>query len=113
MTREVRLTPGSNQFLIVTAETQSQLDVVRRLLLDYWRSRDLSLSAFNFDRELAGLPGEYAPPSGRLLLASRSDEAAGCVALRRLEPQICEMKRLYLREKLRGIRLGRTLALAI
>lgn len=113
MTREVRLTPDSNQFLIVTAETESQLGVVRKLLLEYWRSRDLSLSVFNFDRELAGLPGEYAPPSGRLLLALCNDEAAGCVALRKLEPEICEMKRLYLLEKFRGIGLGRTLALAI
>jgi len=52
MTREVRLTPDFNQFLIVTAETASQLDVVRKLLLEYWRSRDLRLSVFNFDREL-------------------------------------------------------------
>src|SRR5260370_7810998 len=111
MTREVRLTPDSNQFLIVTAETESQLDVVRKLLLEYWRSRDLSLSVFNFDRELAGLPGEYAPPSGRLLLALCNHEAAGCVALRKLEQEICKMKRLTLLEKFREIGLFRHLPL--
>jgi putative acetyltransferase len=98
---------------MVAAETTSQLDVVRKLLLEYWRSRDLSLSVFNFDQELAGLPGEYVPPSGKLLLASCNREAAGCVALRKLEPEVCEMKRLYLREKFRGRGFGRTLALAI
>jgi GNAT superfamily N-acetyltransferase len=113
MTGEVRSTPDSDQFVIVTAETASQLEVVRKLLLEYWKSRDLRLSVFNFDRELAGLPGEYAPPSGRLLLASCNGEAAGCVALRKLEAEICELKRLYLREKFRGAGLGRTLALAI
>jgi putative acetyltransferase len=113
MTREVRLTPDSDQFFIAPAETASQLDVVRKLLLEYWRSRELGLSVFKFDCELSGLPGEYAPPSGRLLLALCNEEAVGCVALRKLEPEICEMKRLFLREKFRGIGLGRTLALAI
>jgi ribosomal protein S18 acetylase RimI-like enzyme len=105
--------PDSDQLFVVTAETTNQLDVVRELLLEYWRSRDLSLSIFNFDQELAGLPGEYAPPSGKLLLASCNGEAAGCVALRKLEPEVCEMKRLYLREKFRGRGFGSTLALAI
>ena len=105
--------PDPNQFLIVAAESETLFNQVRELLLEYWRSRDLNLSVFNFDRELAGLPGEYAPPSGRLLLASCNGEAAGCVALRKLEPEICEMKRLYLREKFRGLGFGRTLAVAI
>ena len=105
--------PDPNQFLIVAGESETQFNQVRELLLEYWRSRDLNLSVFNFDRELAGLPGEYAPPSGRLLLASCNGEAAGCVALRKLEPEICEMKRLYLREKFRGLGFGRTLAVAI
>jgi ribosomal protein S18 acetylase RimI-like enzyme len=103
----------SNQFLLVSAESDVQLNLVRELLLEYWRSRELSLSVFNFDRELAELPGEYAPPFGRLLLASCNGEAAGCVALRKLEPETCEMKRLYLRERFRGLGFGRTLALAI
>jgi putative acetyltransferase len=101
------------QLSIVPAESASQFDLVRELLLEYWKTRKLSLSVFNFDRELAELPGEYAPPSGRLLLASCGGEAAGCVALRRLEPKICEMKRLYLRDRFRGRGFGRTLAVSI
>ena len=105
--------PGAAQLTIVSAESAAQLAVVRELLLEYWKSRDLSLSVFNFDRELAELPGEYAPPSGKLLLASYNGESAGCVALRKIDSEICEMKRLYLRERFRGLGLGRDLALAI
>src|SRR5260370_5356002 len=101
------------QLLIVPAESAAQLDSVRRLLLEYWRTRNLSLSVFSSDHELAGLPGDYAASFGRLLLASCNGEAAGCVALRRLEPEICEMKRLYLRHKFRGRGFGRALIVAI
>lgn len=101
------------QLSIVPAESAAQFDLVRELLLEYWRSRNLSLSLFNFDRELAELPGEYAPPFGRLLLASCGGEAVGCVALRLIEPKICEMKRLYLRDRFRGRGFGYALAVSI
>ncbi len=95
---------------IVPVESISQLDIVRELLLEYWQNRNLALYVFDFDKELAGLPGDYAPPDGRLFLAYWNREAAGCVALRKIEPDICEMKRLYLRPKFRGKGIGRTLA---
>lgn len=63
----------------------------------------------NFDRELAALPGEYAAPEGRLLLANCENQPVGCVALHGLGPQLCEMKRLYLRPEFRGKGIGRSL----
>ncbi len=79
-------------------------------MLEYAESLGFSLCFQGFDKELAGLPGDYAPPDGRLLLAEYGGELAGCVALHRLEPEICEMKRLYLRPQFRGKGVGRTLA---
>lgn len=95
---------------IVPAESVAQINAVRELLLEYWENRSLALYVFNFDQELAGLPGDYGPPNGRLFLAHWGDEVAGCIALRRLESDICEMKRLYLRPKFRGKGIGKTLA---
>ncbi|HSS96663.1 MAG TPA: GNAT family N-acetyltransferase [Terriglobales bacterium] len=98
------------QLTIVPAKSAEQLDTVRKLLLEYWENRKLEMYVFNFDQELAGLPGAYAPPNGRLFLAEWENEPAGCVALRKLEPDICEMKRLYLSPKFRGKGIGRVLA---
>jgi len=98
---------------IIPAESTAHLDLVRELLLEYWQNRNLALYVFDFDKELAGLPGDYAPPDGRLFLAHWNDEAAGCVALRKIGPDICEMKRLYVRPGFRGTGLGHTLAEAI
>jgi putative acetyltransferase len=92
------------------AETPSQIAQARELFLEYAQSLGFSLCFQNFDKELAGLPGDYAPPQGRLLLADYAGQIAGCVALHRLEPDTCEMKRLYLRPQFRGKGLGRALA---
>ena len=95
------------------AETPAQIAQARELFLEYAQSLGMNLCFQNFEQELAGLPGHYAPPSGRLLLAEYKSQLAGCVALHEWEPSICEMKRLYLRSAFRGKGLGRVLAEAI
>ncbi|MGB8583313.1 MAG: GNAT family N-acetyltransferase [Candidatus Sulfotelmatobacter sp.] len=95
---------------IYQAESPTQIAQAHELFLEYAQSLGFSLCFQNFDKELEGLPGQYAPPDGRLLLAEYESQLAGCVAMRTLEPGICEMKRLYLRPQLRGKGLGRTLA---
>jgi len=97
----------------VQAETPAQIAQARELFLEYAQSLGMNLCFQNFEQELAGLPGHYAPPSGRLLLAEYKSQLAGCVALHEWEPSICEMKRLYLRSAFRGKGLGRVLAEAI
>ncbi len=86
---------------------------VHRLFLAYAKSLGISLCFQNFDQELAGLPGAYAPPDGCLLLGEFDGFAGGCVALRPLKNQVCEMKRLFLSPGYRGNGAGRMLVLAI
>ncbi len=95
---------------IVAAATPGQIEQARELFLEYAASLGFSLCFQNFDAELAGLPGDYAPPEGRLLLMEWDGQLAGCGALHKLESEICEMKRLYLRPQFRGKGLGRTMA---
>lgn len=95
---------------IILASTSEQLRQVRQLFEEYAASLSFNLCFQNFQQELDGLPGDYGPPEGRLWLAiSDGGEAAGCVALRRLEQGIAEMKRLYVRPKHRGTGLGKRL----
>jgi len=88
------------------AESPGQIAQARELFIEYANSLGFSLCFQNFDDELAALPGRYAPPDGRLLLAEYDGQFAGCIALHQLEPEICEMKRLYLRPQFRGKGIG-------
>ena len=96
---------------IVQAESAGDLRDARALFEEYAASLGFDLGFQDFAAELAGLPGSYAPPRGRLLLAFVEDRLAGCVALRELEANVCEMKRLYVRPGFRE--LGRRLVEAI
>jgi GNAT superfamily N-acetyltransferase len=95
------------------AESQGDLLAVRELFLDYQADIGIDLCFQGFADELAGLPGEYAPPSGALLLALVDGAPAGCVALRPMPNtdhlNACEMKRLFVRRAFRGFGLGRLL----
>jgi ribosomal protein S18 acetylase RimI-like enzyme len=92
------------------AEIPRHLDIIRGLFRDYAAALGISLDFQDFDSELAALPGDYAPPRGRLLLAWRAEQPVGCVALRPREPGVCEMKRLYLAPAARRSGLGKQLA---
>jgi ribosomal protein S18 acetylase RimI-like enzyme len=98
---------------VVDGTTPELLPHVRVLFVEYAASLDVDLSFQDFERELAALPGDYAPPGGRILLALDGDEPVGCVALRAFEPGVCELKRLYVRPVAQGSGLGRRLAEAI
>jgi putative acetyltransferase len=89
------------------------LSTVRALFLEYAESLGVDLEYQGFAAEVANLPGPYAPPSGMLLLARREGSAVGCVALRRLEETVCEMKRLYVRPVARGAGIGALLVQAV
>ena len=95
---------------IIHATTSQQIGIVRELFLEYQSWLGLDLCFQNFSAELAALPGDYAPPGGRLLLALHDARPAGCIALRKLENDVCEMKRLFVRPEFQSLKIGRALA---
>ena len=103
------VTPVVKGLVFQQATSPAQIAQSRELFLEYAQSLGFSLCFQGFDQELAGLPGDYAPPDGRLLLALYDGQLAGCVALHKLEHKICEMKRLYLRPQFRGKGLGKAI----
>ncbi|MDH3713866.1 MAG: GNAT family N-acetyltransferase [Gammaproteobacteria bacterium] len=98
---------------ITEGHSGADLHEVRKLFEEYAASLGISLDFQDFDSELAGLPGDYAPPAGCLLIARWREQVAGCVALRQFGDRICEMKRLYARPPFRGLKIGRSLAEAV
>ena len=96
---------------ILQAETPLHIAAARELMREYAAALEFNLCFQDFEAEMAGLPGKYAPPAGRLLLAFWNDRPAGVIALRPLKPQdrSCEMKRLYVRPGFRGKAIGRLL----
>ena len=91
---------------IVQAGPDQDLDLVRKLFNEYASSLGISLDFQDFEEELATLPGIYAPPAGRLLLATHAGQPAGCVCLKGHDAATCELKRLYVRPKFRGLKIG-------
>jgi putative acetyltransferase len=104
---------GNPRLALRQAESPVQIAQARELFLEYADSLGFSLCFQSFEQELDGLPGDYAPPDGRLLLAEYRGRLSGCVALHKLDSEVCEMKRLYLRPDLRGRGVGRALAEAV
>jgi ribosomal protein S18 acetylase RimI-like enzyme len=91
---------------IVTVETPEHIEQTRELFREYEAWFGLKLCFQNFDEEVANLPGKYSLPEGRLYLAFSDEKLAGCIALRKLEDEICEMKRLFVRDEFRGQKIG-------
>lgn len=97
----------------IEAQSPQDYRAAAKLFAEYARSLGFGLEFQSFERELAELPGCYAPPAGRILLVRQDDRAVGCVGLRPLSADVCEMKRMYLRPECRGKGVGRDLAMQV
>lgn len=102
-----------DKIIVSAAVSGVDLNDIRALFMEYAGSLEISLCFQNFESELVGLPGRYAPPSGRLLLAREGSQSIGCAGLRCLERDVCEMKRLYVRPQWRGRGIGQQLAVML
>jgi putative acetyltransferase len=109
-------TPAEIPVEITAPRNDADLEAIKALFREYAQSLGFSLAYQDFEKELADFPGKYAAPEGALLLATADGEAAGTVALRKLDKGVCEMKRLYVKPAFRGRRttdgrsIGRALA---
>ncbi|WP_406795582.1 MULTISPECIES: GNAT family N-acetyltransferase [Brevibacillus] len=98
---------------LIHATEDDEYEQARELFLEYVDSLGVDLSFQNIAIELQNIPGEYAPPDGCILLALDNEQPAGCVALRKIDEQVCEMKRLYVKPEWKGRGVGKKLALSI
>lgn len=88
---------------------QSMIKEVKQLFIEYARSLEIDLAFQSFEFELETLPGKYSPPTGALILVLVDSKPAGCIALRKIDKDICEMKRLYVCNEYRGLGIGNQL----
>jgi ribosomal protein S18 acetylase RimI-like enzyme len=100
----------ANTHMEIAVDHSPPVEEVALLFREYAASLEFALEFQGFERELASLPGAYEPPRGRLLVARCAGEPAGCVALRPLGAGTAEIKRLYVRDRFRGLGIGRRLA---
>jgi putative acetyltransferase len=100
---------AGGSFVISAADGATDIAAARELFHEYAAGLSINLCFQNFEEELAALPGNYAPPTGCLLLAKVDERNVGCVALRQLEPRIAELKRLFVQPAFRGWRIAKSL----
>ncbi len=98
---------------LVEVKEKGEMAEVRDIFIEYREDLGIELSFQDFQEELDSLPGEYSPPDGTIILAREKKKTVGCVALRRLDEQNCEMKRLYVKPEYRNQGIGRGLAEAV
>src|ERR1700744_2676676 len=106
-------TSSSDDFTITPARTAIELTSAAALFRAYAKALPVDLAPQGFSQELKSLPGVYAPPDGELLLAKRGDHVLGSIALKRLEPRVAEIKRLFVRPQARKAGIGRALVAAM
>jgi GNAT superfamily N-acetyltransferase len=101
---------SSNSFTVSAARSVPEMTATAALFRAYAKTLDIDLAPQGFAREVEALPGIYGPPSGEIILAKRGDHVLGCIAIKPLEPpHMCEIKRLFVREQVRGIGVGKAL----
>jgi ribosomal protein S18 acetylase RimI-like enzyme len=98
---------------IIEAESSETIEAARVLFQEYASTLDFDLSFQHFDHEMRTFPVQYSSPSGCLLVAYEDESPTGCVGLRKLDEDICEMKRLYVRPRFRGRGIGRALVINV